>query len=304
MSKTEESPTYMRRLEPATCALCGSDRRIVRFKEQPYAVVLCKTCGLTYVTPRLPDSELIPLVYDESYWRSPAARERGYTDYRKDADLYLRTFARRAGLIERYFGMPGRVLDVGCAAGYFLQVMAADGWDVYGIEPSPAIHATAAEALGAERVHLGSLATAKFPPRSFELITLWDVLEHTPDPLDTLWRVGGLLKPHGKVVIETQNVKSLMARLLGRRWQHYKHAEHLFHFDRKTLRAALERSEMTVLEMTARYAGKQISPAFVVERVKRLHPWLSTVCKPLLLLPQRGMYVNLYDELIVVAEPR
>ena len=118
------APPVERGLESVTCALCGSDRRKLRFRDDPYAVVLCKTCGMTYVTPRLPDDDLIRRVYDEEYWRSPAARDRGYGDYRGEADLYLRTFRRRAKLVDKYFGVPGRVLDVGCAAGYFLQVMA------------------------------------------------------------------------------------------------------------------------------------------------------------------------------------
>jgi 2-polyprenyl-3-methyl-5-hydroxy-6-metoxy-1,4-benzoquinol methylase len=291
-------------LGPVTCGLCGSDRKQLRFRQDPYSVVTCKTCDLTYVTPRLSPQDLIEKVYDEGYWVSDAARERGYSDYCGDEELYLRTFQRRTKLLDRFFGLPGRVLDVGCAAGYFLRVMRDAGWDAWGVEPSASIHSAAAESLGAERIHCGDLSTLELPERSFDLITMWDVLEHTPDPVASLWRASGFLKPSGRIVIETQNVKSFMARLLGRRWQHYKHAEHLYHFHPGTLKKVLERAELTVLEMTPRHAGKQVSPAFVVERAARLHPWLPKLLKPLLLLPERGMYVNLRDELIVVAEPR
>jgi SAM-dependent methyltransferase len=304
VSQTAElSPTYLRRLEPASCPLCGSDRRTLRFREEPYAIVLCKTCGLTYVTPRLPESELIPLVYDESYWRSPAARDRGYTDYRKDADLYLRTFQRRAGLIERYFGAPGRVLDVGCAAGYFLEVMQEEGWDVTGLEPSDAIRREAEQRLGPEHVIAGLLGQVELEPASFDLVTMWDVIEHIPDVVAAARAVRGLLAPGGKFLIETQNVDSLAARLLGPRWQHYKHAEHIYHFQRRTIADVLGRAGFRVLENRPWLGGKYVSLGFVAERARRLSPLAAALLSPLRLVARVPLYVNLMDEMIVVAEP-
>lgn len=308
MSRTEElSPTYLRRLEPATCALCGSDRRTLRFREQPYAVVLCKTCGLTYVTPRLPASELVALVYDESYWRSPAARDRGYTDYVQDAELYLRTFELRAGLIERYFGAPGRVLDIGCAAGYFLRVAQDAGHDVHGVELSAAIAGEAELALGKERIHVGTLDDAvrakRYAPQSFDLITMWDVVEHLPDPQHVLRTVRGLVKPGGKLLLETQNVASRWARWLGRRWHHYKHDEHLYHFSPATIVRLLGDCGFRPVQIGAAYAGKYVSFGFLAERAGRLGRIAGLLAKPLALLRPCNLYVNPRDEIIVVAAP-
>ena len=75
----------------------------------PFSVVTCASCGLTYVTPRLEDAALIDSVYDEGYWSSNAAKERGYTDYRSDEPLYLKTYRRRLAVIRRHFAGPGRV---------------------------------------------------------------------------------------------------------------------------------------------------------------------------------------------------
>src|SRR5262245_41029735 len=102
-------------LRPVNCGLCGSAERRLKFTEGPFSVVTCARCDLTYVTPRLADAALIEKVYDEGYWRSQAARDRGYSDYRRDAPLYLKTYRRRLPVVRRYFGRPGRVLDVGCA---------------------------------------------------------------------------------------------------------------------------------------------------------------------------------------------
>lgn len=289
-------------LVDVACGLCGSRERRLRFKDGPYSVVTCSNCDLTYVTPRRRDDALLAEVYDERYWRSDAARERGYTDYRADAELYRETYRRRWAVLAPHFGAPGRVLDVGCAAGYFLEVAREKGWDVFGYEPSAPIRETACAALGADRVRGGRLLDAGFERASFDLVTLWDVLEHVPDPLATLRAVGELAKPDGKLLVETQNVESLAARALGKRWQHFKHAEHLHHFHLGTLTRAFELTGWRLVASTKRFGGKLVSPSFIVERAKRVHPLLSVAVSPLALLGRRGVYVNPFDEWIVVAE--
>jgi 2-polyprenyl-3-methyl-5-hydroxy-6-metoxy-1,4-benzoquinol methylase len=291
-------------LEEVACGLCGGSEREIRFTDAPFSVARCRACGLTYVTPRLKDGALIEQVYDEGYWSSSSASERGYTDYRSDAPLYLRTFEKRMPIIRRLFPTPGRVLDVGCAAGYFLEVMQRDGWDVTGIEPSDAIRPQAEGRLGAGNVRGGLLHEAGLAPASFDFITLWDVIEHIPDFVSALRHVRTLLAPGGKILVETQNVASRAARVLGRKWQHYKHAEHIYHFEPKTIRSALEKAGFRVLENRPNKGGKYVSLGFVAERAGRLHPLLSPLFSPLKLVKGVAIYVNLYDEMVVVAEPR
>jgi len=289
--------------QPVDCGLCGSSERTLRFRDGPFSVVTCARCDLTYVTPRLLDAALIERVYDEGYWRSDAPKDRGYGDYRRDAPLYLATYRRRLAVVRRWFPRPGRVLDVGCAAGYFLRVMRDEGWQVTGLEPSDAIRPLAQEHLGAESVRAELLGEAGFAPGSFDLVTMWDVIEHIPDVLDAMRAVRRLLAPGGKFLIETQNVRSLAARVLGKRWQHYKHAEHIYHFHAGTLGAALGQAGFRVLENRPWLGGKYVSLGFIHERAGRLHPALSLLLSPLRLFSRASLYVNLFDEMIVVAEP-
>jgi SAM-dependent methyltransferase len=265
--------------------------------------VTCARCGLTYVTPRLLDSALIAEVYDEGYWRSSAPKDRGYGDYRRDAPLYLATYRRRLSVVRRHFARPGRVLDVGCAAGYFLSVMKDEGWDVTGIEPSDAIRPHAEDRLGPGRVHGGFLGEVPLPEGSFDLVTMWDVIEHIPDAVGAARAVRRLLAPGGRFLIETQDVRSLAARALGKRWQHYKHAEHIYHFDRRTIADLLARAGFRVLENRPWLGGKYVSLGFVAERAGRLHPLAAALCAPLRLASRASLYVNLFDEMIVVAAP-
>jgi SAM-dependent methyltransferase len=288
---------------PVACGLCGSDAHRLRFRDGPFAVVTCTRCDLTYVTPRLVDGALIDKVYDEGYWSSSAAKDRGDTDYRRDAPLYLKTYRRRMRIVRRHFARPGRVLDVGCAAGYFLRVMQEEGWSVTGLEPSAAIRPQAEASIGRENVHAGLLGEVELAPHSFDLVTMWDVIEHIPDVVGAARAVRALLAPGGKFLIETQDVRSLAARVLGKRWQHYKHAEHIYHFHARTLADALSRAGFRVLENRPWLGGKYVSLGFVAERAGRLHPLFSALLSPLRLVGDASVYVNLLDEMIVVAEP-
>jgi 2-polyprenyl-3-methyl-5-hydroxy-6-metoxy-1,4-benzoquinol methylase len=287
-----------------SCALCDSTLATPRFVEGPHRVVDCQGCGLTYVTPRLTAQRLLAEVYDESYWASPAPRERGYGDYRGAAELYRRSFRRRwYELAPRFPASPEReryrLLDVGCAAGYFLDVVSAEGWEVRGVEPSTPIASTARERHGDAAIHVGTLDG--LPDwGTFDLITLWDVLEHVPDPVATLKQARQLLAPGGTLLIETQNIDSALARLLGRRWHHFKHREHLVHFNPSTLRKAFEAAGLDLVQLHKRSAGKYVSGEFIVERSARL--WSAL---PRLLAPLRGLpcaYLNLGDELIALGE--
>jgi len=111
----------------------------------------------------------------------------------------------------------------------------------------------------------------------------------------------GLLREDGLLVIETQNVESVFARLLGRRWHHYKHLEHLHHFGRATLERLLRQTGFELLHATPRYAGKDVSLAFVRERATRLHPVVARLLAPLAPLDRLALYVNPADELIALA---
>jgi 2-polyprenyl-3-methyl-5-hydroxy-6-metoxy-1,4-benzoquinol methylase len=287
-------------LETADCLFCAPGTPAAQlFDDPPFAVLRCSGCGLVFVSPRIAAGRLGD-VYDETYWRSPAPRDRGYADYRAEAARWLRTYRLRAKLLEGRLAPRSRIIDVGCAAGYFGQVMRAHGHEVWGIEPSSAIAGEALRRLGNDRVHPGTLADAPWPPGSFDLITLWDVVEHLPDPVAALGRARELLRPGGLLLIETQNVESRFARMLGRRWQHFKQAEHLWHFSPATLTRLLHVARFAPVETTARRAGKFVGLDFVAERSARLHPALATALRPLGKLPG-AIYVNLFDELVAIA---
>ncbi len=293
-------------VEVGQCQLCGSSARRTRFVDGPFQVLECTDCGLVYVTPRL-HGEALTKVYGEGYWKSDNPKSRGYADYARAASLYLKTFRRRMRLVTRWARPGARVLDVGCAAGYFMQVMRDHGHDILGVEPSASIAKVAQQELGADRVFVGLLDQAPaergYRAGAFDLVTMWDVIEHIPDPQATLRRVRQLLAPGGRLLLETQNVQSRWARLLGRRWHHYKHEEHLYHFTPTTIARLLGDCGFAVRHSGAAYAGKYVSFDFIAERAGRLGRLAGLMASPLRLIAGANLYVNPRDEMIVVAEP-
>lgn len=282
------------------CMLCGSAERSEMFRDEPFRVVRCSECDLVYVTPRL-KAEVLPQVYNEDYWSSRSPKERGYADYRSQAPLYLKTFRKRLGLVERFTKQPGRALDIGCAAGFFLKVLHECGWRVDGVELSPDIAKHAREAYGFEQVWIGELETSPFEAKSFDLITMWDVVEHVPDPVPFLQRAAELLADDGCLILETQNVDSKFAKRLGPKWHHYKHLEHLYHFNPTTIAKLLAKVGLEVVHNTPKYGGKHVSIGFIRERATRVHPAMKMLMFPLAPLNAVSFYVNVRDEMVIVA---
>ncbi len=283
------------------CLLCGRTDPSVMFTAPPWRIVKCAGCRLVYTLPRL-SPEQIKAMYQTAYWQSDRAKDFGYTDYLADRELYVATYRMRREVITSRKKTPGRVLDVGSAAGYFLSVMKEIGWECHGIELSEFMAAKSREMFGLPNVTSGSLLDSTLPEKSFDAVTFWDVIEHLEDPVPHLKKAASLLKDDGILVIETQNVESRAAKILGRKWQHYKFAEHLWHFAPDTVKTLLDRAGLRVLENTPKRGGKKVTFDFIRERVGKIHPVLSVLATPLKLIGRRSLYVNLFDEMLIVAE--
>jgi SAM-dependent methyltransferase len=131
---------------------------------------------------------------------------------------------------------PGRVLDVGCGDGSFLEALARQGWEVCGTELSESIAATARQRLGAG-VRTGGIDGAGFGAGSFDLITFWHVLEHLDDPKLALTEARRLVKADGHVVVAVPNIESWQAGLFKEDWLHLDVPRHRWHFSPRTLGA-------------------------------------------------------------------
>ena len=200
-------------------------------------VVRCNRCDLVYINPR-PRAELILEGYAEAedpvFAAQNEARIRGF---RKTLE----------GVVKQLGITPAgkHVLDVGCAGGAFLVAAREMGFAVTGIEPARWM-----AAYGREHYQLdirdGILEPGVFEAHSFDFVTLWDVIEHLPQPFETLQIVRSLLKPGGVLLVNYPDIGTLAARTLGRRWPFWL-SVHLIYYTRKTMTEQLRRAGFSTL---------------------------------------------------------
>jgi 2-polyprenyl-3-methyl-5-hydroxy-6-metoxy-1,4-benzoquinol methylase len=160
-------------------------------------------------------------------------------------DERLRNARVRVRYVQR-FARDGALLDVGAAGGAFVLEATRAGFTARGIEPSPAFARHARESLGVD-VADGRLEDADLEPASLDVITLWHVLEHVPEPLAALAICVRALRPGGLLVLEVPNLESVMYAVMGSAWTHLDPRAHVSQFTAATLTAALERSGLRLL---------------------------------------------------------
>jgi 2-polyprenyl-3-methyl-5-hydroxy-6-metoxy-1,4-benzoquinol methylase len=243
--------------------------------------------------------ERLKRIYSESYFRSVDSGSIGYDDYVADRAKISRTFHRRLEEIERWTGRKGKLLDVGCATGFSLEVAGERGWDAQGIEISEFACDFARRHLKLE-VHCGSLADADLKAKTFDVITMWDCIEHCVDPVHELALANKALKPGGLLALTSPDIGSWPARLWGPRWMGIKDEEHLYYFSPETMERVLNK---VGFEMTrAEHAGKYIDVGFFIKRTglysSVVEQALSNAAR-FLRLTDKVLYVNPFDIMLV-----
>lgn len=220
------------------CELCGSTELTTALDpvedyitKQAFRVQRCAGCGLATTAP-------MPGSMDVYY---PAA----YRRYGGATSFVLRQLygMKVRGWLRRLPGQ-GRALEVGCGAGWMLRGLRDHGWQVYGNERTVTDARVAAQA-NQIPVFVGEL-DALSTRYGFDLLILFQALEHLRSPLEMLRRGATLLGPGGVMVLAVPNVASWQARWFGASWFHFDVPRHLYHFSPKTLASACERAGLRV----------------------------------------------------------
>jgi 2-polyprenyl-3-methyl-5-hydroxy-6-metoxy-1,4-benzoquinol methylase len=289
------SPTLSYAYVP--CNHCG--REVTRAVHGISRLVECVNCGLIYVNPR-PSFEELARQYGDQYFHCPEPTFGGYEDYEADRNDIEATFRRRLALLKPWLSADRpRLLDVGCATGLFLEVSRAAGWEVEGMDIS-------AFALGKARergfqVQQGTLPDPSLRAESYDVITLWDVIEHVPDPAAVIRDCHRLLRPRGVLALSTPDAGSLPARVLGGRWLGFRSIdEHLYFFSRRSMSAMLSRAGFRV----ARYhdVGKVLSLPRLIARMRFYSRIAAMVLRTAdRLVPNVSVYVNPHDTICAIA---
>lgn len=300
-------------MEFVDCNLCGSNDSLLLYpstigpvnKSKDYsafrctssgygkhhAIVKCRQCGLVYANPRDNGSEVL-----DKYTK---VEDPLYVEERQGRVI---TFGKHLRPLHRFIGPPaGRtLLDIGAHIGVFVEVARRAGWQATGIEPSH-WSVEMARKSGTELIE-GTLASANLPDNHFDVVTLWDVIEHLSDPRAELAHVFRVLKPGGWVVIHTMNIESPFARLMGNKWPWFMEM-HLYYFSRRTLRCLLEKTRFQWKLSQAQ--GRYLRLGYLISRLEAYSRPLMAVLKKLMEaahLERVPVAINLGDLITVYAQ--
>ncbi|HVF24909.1 MAG TPA: class I SAM-dependent methyltransferase [Anaerolineales bacterium] len=256
-----------------------------------HAIVKCKHCGLVYANPRNSSNEIIEKyvkVEDPLYFEERQGR--------------VITFGKHLRPLHRLIGPPaGRsLLDIGAHIGVFVEVANKAGWKATGLEPSHWSVEIARQS-GTELIE-GTLASSNLPDNHFDVVTLWDVIEHLSDPMTELVHVFRVLKPGGWIVIHTMNIESPFASLMGSKWPWFMEM-HLYYFSDRTLRRILEATKFQwKLTQTQ---GRYLRLGYLVSRFKPYFHQITPVLDKLIRtvhLESLPVAINLGDLITVYAQ--
>jgi SAM-dependent methyltransferase len=231
-----------------------------------FTYVGCTGCGLVRLDP-MPTAADAALLYDESYFT--ASSNRGYADYLADEGVHRRN-ARRHLRRLRALGAtpPGRLVEVGAAAGFLLDEARAQGWQVAGTDIAPSMRAAAHARHGIEVV--STVDELDLARGSVDAVLAKQVLEHLVDPLALLRALHAQMRPGALLSIETWDRGAPVARLFGRRWQQVNPPSVLWLWDATQLRHVVERAGFEVVR--CRPAIKFVSVATVTGQLGRVGP--------------------------------
>jgi 2-polyprenyl-3-methyl-5-hydroxy-6-metoxy-1,4-benzoquinol methylase len=246
-----------------------------------YSVVRCSVCGLLRTDPR-PTADTIGYYYPEDY--GPYAGTRIADSRFKTAVNAVKELARSI-LKTHSLSLPplepGRMLEIGCASGSFLERMADKGWRVEGIEFSPTAAKNAQDA--GFSVHCGSLESAPEPAERFDLVVGWMVLEHLHDPVLALNKLHRWSRKDAWLAISVPNAACFQLGWFRERWYPLQLPAHLYHFTPATLEALLNamgwriekilyQKVMTDLVASTAYLIGDKWPNSTVSRFLKRHP--------------------------------
>lgn len=233
------------------CPVCGAQKfdPFISGKDyfltgEAFDIVKCHACGFRFTNPR-PRAEDLGRYYESSDYISHSDTRKGFF-----ASIYQMvrkyTLSRKLVLISK-FQQKGKILDIGCATGQFLNYMSEHGWNTTGIEPDEKTRSRAISDFGLEVFPQEQLNV--FDKSSFNVITMWHVLEHVADIDERMLQLNNLLKPDGTLIIAVPNCNAYDAKKYGKFWAGYDLPRHLSHFTKEDVRLLLEKYGFTIVNI-------------------------------------------------------
>ena len=233
------------------CPVCGSDKfapflsgKDYFLSGEKFEISKCSSCGFRFTNPR-PEAAELGRYYESTDYISHSDTRKGiFASVYQIVRKY--TLSRKLVMISK-FQKTGEILDIGCATGQFLKYMSDHGWNATGIEPDEKTRARAISEYGLRVFPEEKLNV--FNPASFDVITMWHVLEHVSDLNGRMAQLENLLKPDGTLIIAVPNCEAPDAKKYGEFWAGYDLPRHLYHFTKSDIKLLVEKFGFTIVNI-------------------------------------------------------
>lgn len=241
------------------CTICRSSLEPFLVKNG-FTLAKCPTCGLIRTDLQDNYASFVKHYYQKGYFTGDRSRM-AYANYEDDKPYIVANMRKFLTFIREY-KPTGTLLDVGCALGFSTQLARQYGFQAYGIDPSDYAVMRAKKLVGKTLIKKGKISDLRDKPKSYDVITMFDVFEHLADPGADLVTLNKMLKDDGIMIIATGDTGSLFARILGRRWTFYNPPQHLYFFNRDNLARLLRDRGFEPIFWTS--IGKWLSLRYVL----------------------------------------
>ena len=272
------------------CPICDSNNISPFFEGKDYShtgesfnVVQCESCQLTF-TQNAPNSEHIGPYYESENYVSHSDTQKGlfFKVYHTVRNYML---SQKRKMVERA-GPKGKLLDIGCGTGYFLNEMKSHGWDCQGIEQDEKARTYGSEKFNLtvnEPAHINTLTE-----KSLDAVTMWHVLEHVHDLDGYLSKIKKALKADGTLIIAVPNHDSHDAKHYGKYWAAWDLPIHLWHFTPSTMKKLMEKHQFKITKhyplpfdsfyvslLSEKYKGGNAIMGFIIGKISFLKSLLN-----------------------------
>ncbi len=234
------------------CPVCGSAeiKNVLSAKDhtvsgETFVIAECAGCSLRF-TQDVPDAASISPYYKSEDYISHSNTSKGLIN-RLYQSVRRRTLVKKRRLVQKVTGMgKGQLLDVGSGTGAFVSEMSLNGWFVTGLEPDEGARQVAKKEYNIELRDISHLF--QLPAGSFDVITLWHVLEHVHDLSPYVEQLKKLLKENGRLLIAVPNYTSKDAVIYKEHWAAYDVPRHLYHFSPQSMQVLMEKHGLKILQ--------------------------------------------------------
>jgi len=241
----------MKDLENTNCNICGKNNTSLFLKKDGFTLVKCTDCGLVYLNPR-PSKNYLNALYKNKFHGEMSGPRDKYENFLKHKRRYALDYnLSRLRFVNKY-SRGRKLLDVGCACGIFLHLAEKEGYEVQGMEISGDSARIARDKFDLE-IHEGRFENNNFDSSSFNIVTMWDVLEHSHDSVRDLKEAYRLLKPKGLLVIQAPNLQGLDVSILTKDWGWLQVPYHLYFFTPSSLKKMVEKTNFKIVAVRTYY---------------------------------------------------